>query len=248
MNPAPVAAPANLTAGASPAAGAVQRGGRAGALPLALQEVFTVTMRLRGNRQVAADAAAFRQHVKQLLSAAHEEGRRAGYAAGDVRLAMYALVVFLDESVLESQHEAFVGWPRKPLQEELFGGHTGGEQFFHNIRALLTRSDSEDLADVLEIYQLCLLLGFQGRYAGAVDELRRWMAAIAEKIARIRGPAAQLSPDGLIPADETIPVHRDPWLRRLLYGAVGGVVGALVLLLFQWILLQGWVGALRELP
>ena len=219
-----------------------------GLLAVALQEAFTATVRLRANRQAAADASVFREHIKHLLSAAHEEARRAGYAAEDVKLAIYALVVFLDESVLDSQHPAFVGWPRKPLQEEVFGGHTGGEQFFESLRALLARQDSEDLADVLEVYQLCLLLGFQGRHAGGRDELRRWMAAIAEKTARIRGAPPPLSPDGLTPANETIAVPPDPWMRRLVYAGIGSLAAALVLLFFQFVLLHDWVGDLRAVP
>ena len=47
----------------------------------------------------------------------------------------------------------------------------------------------QETADLLEIYYLCLLLGFKGRYAAGGD-LRSVMAATQEKIRRIRGPAA----------------------------------------------------------
>src|SRR5207247_1621893 len=79
----------------------------------------------------------FRNHVKQLLSGAHEEARRAGYASDDVKLAIYAIVMFLDESILNSPLPALAGWSRKPLQEELFGEHMGGESFFENLRTLI---------------------------------------------------------------------------------------------------------------
>ena len=41
---------------------------RRGQLALVLQEVLTATVRLRANRQVAADAESFRGHIKQLLN------------------------------------------------------------------------------------------------------------------------------------------------------------------------------------
>ena len=64
------------------------------------------------------------------------------------------MVAFLDESVLNSRNPIFADWLRKPLQEELFGTHIAGEVFFQNLQQLLGRSDSPDLADLLEIYHL----------------------------------------------------------------------------------------------
>src|ERR1035437_3985699 len=76
----------------------------------------------------------------------------------------------------------------KPLQTELFGTHTAGEEFFVALQQLLGRGDSADLADLIEIHYLCLLLGFGGRYsAGNRGELAQIMNLTGEKIRRIRG-------------------------------------------------------------
>src|SRR5881396_3208232 len=131
---------------------------RRGLLAVALQEVLTAIGRVRANHQSVTDAATFRNHVKQLLSGAHEEARRAGYASEDVKLAIYAIVMFLDESILNSPLPALAGWSRKPLQEELFGEHMGGEVFFENLRTMIGLQDAEELVDVLEVYQLWLHL------------------------------------------------------------------------------------------
>src|SRR3712207_4804400 len=153
---APATAPTVAHDGASP---------RRGQLALTLQEAFTAVVRLRSNRQVAANVEAFRAQMKQVLAAAEQEARRIGYAGDDVRYALFALIAFIDESVLNSAQPMFADWGRRPLQEEVFGGHTAGELFFQYLQQLLGRQDSEDLADVLEVYQLCLLLGFKGRYS-----------------------------------------------------------------------------------
>jgi type VI secretion system protein ImpK len=222
-----------------------ERGHRRGLLALALQEAFTTTVRLRANRQTAADAGSFRDHVKQLLTRAHEDARRAGYGGEDVKFAMYAVVVFLDESVLNSRHPAFVEWPRRPLQEELFGGHMGGETFFQNLHTLLARQDTDDLADVLEVYQLCLLLGFEGRYAaGGGDELRAWKVALADKMRRVRGGPSSLSPAWAPPSD-VIPVPKDPWVRPLAYVAIGTLALSSLSALLFWIWQQSWIADLR---
>jgi type VI secretion system protein ImpK len=223
--------------------------GRRGLLAIALQEVLTAVGRLRANRQSITDAATFRNHVKQLISAAHDEARRAGYVSEDVKSAIYAIVVFLDESILNSPLPALAGWSRKPLQEELFGEHMGGEVFFENLRALIGRQDSEDLADVLEVYQLCLLLGFRGRYGAAGQaEALRWAGAAGEKIARTRGAAAELAPGWAPPERETFPIRRDAWIRRLAILALGLSSAALVIWVILRITLHSWISQLQSLP
>ncbi len=220
-------------------------GRRSGALAAGLQEALTAIERLQTSRQTAVDPATFRSQIKQLLAAAHDEARGAGYDAADVKLAIYAAVVFLDEAVLNSRLPAFAEWPRRPLQEELFGGHTGGETFFQNLHGLLSRGDSDDLADVVEVYELCLLLGFQGRYAmGNPDELRAWVTAAADKRTRIRGPMDGLSPAWAPPSDEVIPVPRDPWVRRLSVVALVLAAGVLVAAVGFGLIQQAWIAGL----
>ncbi len=221
---------------------------RRGLLAVALQEVLTAIGRVRANHQSVTDAATFRNHVKQLLSGAHEEARRAGYASDDVKLAIYAIVMFLDESILNSPLPALAGWSRKPLQEELFGEHMGGEVFFENLRTLIGRQDSEELADVLEVYQLCLLLGFRGRYGAAgQSEVGRWSGAAAEKIARVRGAPGELVPGWAPPERETFPAQRDPWIRRLAFAALGLASAAIVIWAVLRITLGSWISQLQSL-
>jgi type VI secretion system protein ImpK len=202
-----------------------------GHLALALQEALTATVRLRDGRQSAGNAEAFRGRMKQMLADTEQEARRAGYSGEDVRLAIYAVVVFLDESVLNSSLAIFSDWPRRPLQEELFGGHTGGEVFFQNLHQLLARPESDHLADVLEVHQLCLLLGFQGRYTRMdLGELRGLTLVVSDKIQRIRGRLGDLSPAWGPPPGETVATPRDPWVRRL--GLAAGAAFVLTWVLY----------------
>lgn len=205
-------------------------GRRPGTLALALQEPFTAVARLRTQRQVTQDGNAFRTHIKNLLSRADGAARSAGYGTDSVRLAIYAVVAFIDESVLHSALPTFADWPRRPLQEEIFGEHLAGEVFFENLNSLMMQQDSPELADVLEVYQLCLLLGFQGKYGGGGgSDLSVLKQSISDKIIRVRGTGGDLSPDWALPADETIPKMRDPWVRRLSMVAGGLVIAALAL-------------------
>lgn len=200
-------------------------GAVSGGLALAMQEVFTVTGRLRDGRVKPADARAFRNRVKELVASANDEGVAAGYSVKDVGLALYAAVALLDESVFNSGLDVSAEWARKPLQDELFGDHRAGENFFQHVSALMERDDSPGLADLLEVYQLCLLLGFRGKYAprsqpgnasGDPGELSSISRRLGERIARIRGALPPLSDAWRPPAGEVVARAHDPWVRRLL--------------------------------
>jgi len=208
-------------------------------LALGFQEVFTAVVRLRYNRQAVQDPEAFRAQVRQGLRMAEQEARSRGCNAEDVRQVIFAVVAFLDESVLSSGNPVFANWPRLPLQAELFGHQLAGEIFFQELQKALTRSDSPETADLLEVYYLCLLLGFKGRYAAGGD-LRSIMMAVQEKIRRIRGPMGPLSPRGAIPADAVRLVQVDR-VSRFLGRAALVVAGLAVLLLivYKFALMSG---------
>ena len=214
---------------------------------MTLQEAFTVGVRLRANRQVAASADAFREQVKTLLASADREARQLGYAGEDVRLAVYAYVAFLDETVLNSTQPMFEGWTRRPLQEEVFGDHVAGETFFRNLSELMSRQDSEDLADVLEVYLTCLILGFKGRYATQPEGIANLIGGLREGLHRIRGGVPPMGPDWDLPQGEALPATRDPWIRRLSLAAGAALLLAVILFVAFQLSLGSSIGDLRAL-
>jgi type VI secretion system protein ImpK len=129
----------------------------------------------------------------------------------------------------------------------MFGHHIAGEIFFQNLDQLLGRDDSGALADVLEVYYLCMLLGFAGRYvAGNRGELKVMMDRTAEKIRRIRGRAPDLSPAWQLPP-EPPRVYRDVWVKRLAFGAIGVLVLTLLLFLVFKLVLGGGASDLHTI-
>jgi type VI secretion system protein ImpK len=232
--------------GAHPAAAAQQR--RPENLALAFQELITVIERLRSSRQAVSDAATFRHQIREAIKAADLEARKRGYTAEDIQYAIFAVVAFLDESILNLRNPIFGDWPRQPLQEELFGHHIAGEVFFQNLQKLLGRSDSHEAADVIEVYYLCLLLGFAGKYSlGGRGELRAIMDACGEKIKRIRGSSSDLSPFWRIPAGTGKIAAADPWTKRLLIGSISCVgLTLLLFLMYKFSLLSG-ISTLRTI-
>jgi len=217
-------------------------------LALVFQELLTAIVRLRSNRQAVNDAESFRQQIRQSIRMADAEGRRLGYTEEDTRLGIFAVVAFLDESILNLQNPVFSDWVRKPLQEELFGRHTAGEIFFENLQHLLGRRETPELADLLEVYQLCLLLGFVGKYSiiGRGD-LRAIIEAAGDKIRRIRRPLGWISPSWMIPEQQVLQTASDPWVARLMWTACGLGVFSLILFVLYKLMLGSGLSALRGL-
>ena len=216
-------------------------------LALLYQEALTATVRLRAGRQVANDAESFRSQMRVVLQAAETEAAQKGYNAEDVRLATFAAVAFLDESVLNSRNPVFADWHRMPLQEEMFGGHVAGEMFFQVIERLLARTDSWEVADVLEVYALCLMLGYRGRYSLRGDEgLPAILGSAEEKMWRIRGGRSGLSPDWAPPQEAEPPKTSDPWVRRLGIGAAACLLLAVLLFVGFKLSLNSGASGLRS--
>jgi type VI secretion system protein ImpK len=187
---------------------------RSNSLALCFQEVLTAILRVRVQRQAVQDAEGFRGQLRRSLQSAMQEARGAGYSSDTVQMAVFATVAFLDESVLNLQNPVFADWARRPLQEELFGGHLAGEAFFRNLQVLLAAQDSTEVADALEVHCLCLQMGYRGRFAfGNTGELHQLLRLARARIDRVRG-APRLTPP--VTAPEVPPAAaQDPWTRIL---------------------------------
>lgn len=222
--------------------------GRTENLALIFQEVLTAIVRLRSGRQESPDAETFRYHIREaVLSAARDAVKRASYDEQDVKIATLAVVGFLDESILNSANPMFADWQRKPLQQELFQVHRAGEVFFDNLDRLVARNDSADLADLLEIYYLCLLLGYKGRYTATQSgELQAKQQIAAEKIRRIRGAPGELSPTWALP-NEVVRSTNKSKIRPLVIAAIVCLAVTIVLFAIFKLSLVSGVSDLRAL-
>jgi len=206
------------------------------------ENAFTIILLLSSlHQQAATNSQDFRTSIRAALRAAMEQAKVIGYSSEINQLAFFALVSLLDESVLKLQSPAFADWAQQPLCLDMFGHNRAGEVFFDNLRTLLTRQDSQETADCLEVYCLCMLLGFKGKYAlissisygsgpaGAPrygGEIQSVIRQAREKIDRIRGQVSFL-PDAPAPQVKQIATV-DRWSRGLGIAALALFVLALV--------------------
>jgi type VI secretion system protein ImpK len=106
--------------------------------------------------------------------------------------------------VLHSNDPVKPEWERQTLQQELFGQTDAGVVFFEKLENFRSRADSDHLADMLEVYLLCLLLGFEGRYSGRLrGELESTSEKVRRRIDDIRGVSDQISPSDFLASTAT---------------------------------------------
>lgn len=234
-----------------------QNASRTYSLASCYENAFTVILRLAFvQSQSTANSQQFRDSVRAALKAAMEQAKALGYSSEVNQLAFFAVVALLDETVLKAQSPAFADWAQRPLQEEMFGHNRAGEVFFDHLHALLVRADSPETADCLEVYCLCMLLGFKGRYALSASitsfsspgdssgrsssrnsgEIYALIQQAREKIERIRGRAAFMSNSA---APDIKPVLRtDYWSRGLGIAAASLALVTVLSYMTFWMILS----------
>jgi len=173
-------------------------------LALLYQGLLTGIVRMQSGRQHISDGESFRSRTITALHEVERDAIAAGYEGTDVRETHFAVVAFLDSVVLHSTEPIRAEWERKTLQEELFGQTDAGVVFFEKLDRYRARRDSQELADILEVYLLCVLLGFEGRYSGGLrGELYSIEDKLRARIEDIRGKTRRISPAGI--PEETVP-------------------------------------------
>jgi type VI secretion system protein ImpK len=218
---------------AAAAVAPVSAGVGATALPDLCAKCFAYTLWLvQAPAAQALDVRTIHQRYDELLREFDAEGRRAGYEVAQVRLAMFALVAFIDELVLTSNHPVKKSWSDQPLQLTYFNENSAGEEFYVRLEAARRGESARDV-DVQEAFYLCLSLGFHGRYAGssrAEKQRRSLMEQLAAEIRSRRGVvAASLSPHAIRAVSEHAGDQLRPvWSVPLVIG------GLLIVLLVVW--------------
>jgi len=124
----------------------------------------------------------FRRTVNAALDDFRIQARRMGVMDEEIQAARYALVGFADEMVSVSSWSGKDQWDGQPLEQEHFNSTLAGNQFFEKIDAL---RDSQ--RQVLEVYYVCLTLGFEGGYRGDDHDKQRDLGARIEALRRRLG-------------------------------------------------------------
>jgi type VI secretion system protein ImpK len=156
-----------------------------------------------------ADADAFSGAIQGFLDDFERAALKAGFASQDIFDAKYAFCAAVDEAVLGARTPIRDAWERRPLQLALFGEQLAGENFFEKLEA--ARNGGASRIQALEVFHLCLLTGFKGRYLlEGPEKLKYLVSQLGEQITHIKGKARLLAPLGPAGPDRQRDPARDP--------------------------------------
>jgi type VI secretion system protein ImpK len=184
------------------------------------------------------DADAMRQKIDEQFRSLELKARQADVPAEDVTQAKYAIAAFIDEMILTSSWSMKESWADKPLQLAYFNDFSAGEEFYNKVDTL---RGSKKLS-VLEVYYLCLALGFRGKYVDlqGMEKKKVLMDAVLREI---RGTAPAPGTGGLSPSWQ--PPDALPGIVKAFPAwFVAAACGLVVILLF--VLLSTLLGSSAE--
>jgi type VI secretion system protein ImpK len=165
----------------------------------------------------------FQRRIVRMLDDFECEARRLHAHGDDIEAAKYAYCAALDEIVLSSQFELRGAWERTPLQLTVFGDQLAGKHFFERLEAL--RGKGAVRLQALQVFHMCLLMGFEGRYAMEGRDRLAWITArLGDEIAHIKGKGRGFAPQAGRPDQVAHKLRRDvpPWVLALLLVSVAG--------------------------
>jgi type VI secretion system protein ImpK len=140
----------------------------------------------------------------------------------------YALVCWLDE--------IFIGdspwsreWNEQKLETALYGTNIRAELFWEQAR----RAEARPGGDALEVYFLCVMLGFRGELRDDPQRLQTWVSNTQARITRSQGTEWPMPPEHE-PPTSVPPRHGRERLQRMIL--VGGVVALALILVLAFLL------------
>lgn len=194
--------------------------------------VFDLILRLKAG--IVAPSNDLRPKIASMLEDFERRAERYRFSSKIIQVSKFALASFVDETVLSNNFNLKEEWEKNPLQLEYFGEHLAGNKFFEKLAAMIKQVDVT--ADAVEIYYVCMLLGFKGRYA--VYEKERLLQIMQEtanalvKAGKIR--PVELSPHWLANDQPEPPKPRKmpTWAK---IGALGGLGFAFIVYLVMFL-------------
>jgi type VI secretion system protein ImpK len=109
------------------------------------------------------DGTSFRDQIKGQIRQMETNAQKGGFSSDQTDDAKYALIAFVDELIITSDWQGREDWIANPLQMELYHRFDAGEVFFNKIEEFQIQPQKNK--EVIEVYFICIGLGFKGKYA-----------------------------------------------------------------------------------
>ncbi len=120
------------------------------------------------NKSVAVKQPSYdpvKADITRLMSDIEIRTGQSNITPDDYDLARFAVVAWVDETLLSSEWQDKDRWQKESLQRLYYQTADAGEIFFDRLNAIGLHQ-----RDVREVYYLCLAMGFKGRYIHEGDD------------------------------------------------------------------------------
>jgi type VI secretion system protein ImpK len=154
-------------------------------LVTAAAPLFIVVAQLR-NMVENADVTALRRKIVEQLRRFEERAVHYQARGGDVSAARYVMCALMDEAVMTTPWGSASAWSDNSLLNQFHNETWGGEKVFQ-IVARVQQEPAKYLA-LLKLLDLCLLMGFEGRYR-VVSGGRERLEDLREELGRRHRPS-----------------------------------------------------------
>ena len=194
--------------------------------------VFDLILRLKAG--ILAPSMDLRPKIAAMLADFEKRAERYRFNHKIVQVSKFALASFVDETVLTNNFNMKDEWEKNALQLEYFGEQLAGNKFFDKLEAMVKQIETTQ--DAVEIYYICMLLGFKGKYA--IYEKEKLLATMQKtanalvKVGKIK--PTELSPNWLVNDQPKPPEKRGmpTWAK---ISAFGGLCLAIIIYLVMFL-------------
>ena len=195
--------------------------------------VFDLILRLKSG--IVQPSNELRPQIAAMLTDFERRAERFRFNPKIVQVSKFALASFVDETVLTNNFPLRDEWEKYPLQLEYFGEQLAGNKFFDKLEAMLKQI--EVTQDAVEIYYVCMLLGFKGRYAVyEQDKLLATMQKTANALVKVgKLKPTELSPNWFVndqpepPEERKMPV----WAKISAFAGLGFAIIVYLVMFFM---------------
>lgn len=182
-------------------------------------------------RYMPENANQFSQRIIKFLDEFERRATKHHFNAEDIYDAKYAFCASVDEAILGSSLAIRGEWERRPLQVLLFSDQLAGEHFFDKLES--ARNHGNLRINALEVFHMCLMLGFKGRYfLEGPEKLKYLTAQVGEQILHIRGKATPFAPHWAAPDQIAHTLSRD--IPLWVIASMVALCGMLAYIGFEW--------------
>jgi type VI secretion system protein ImpK len=124
-------------------------------------DLLLIAIRMRETEKLG-NPLSLRKLIFTFIDKFENNCREYGIDNNQMMDAEYAIVALIDETVLSIDGECRNYWISQPVQLDIFKNNIAGEQFYIKLNKML--GEPEKNRDVLEVYFLCMSIGYEGKY------------------------------------------------------------------------------------